>query len=91
MSPLALAIWIMDDGAKVSSGLKISSKNFTKNEVENLAILLRNKYGFKVSIISAGSINQYNLYISKNSMKLLAKIVKPYLHPSMYYKLNGYI
>lgn len=91
LSPLALAVWLMDDGGKVSSGLKIATNSFSKEEVEYLATLLRNKYGFKISVISAGHINQYNLYFSKSSMKLLAQIVKPYLHPSMYYKLNGSI
>jgi LAGLIDADG DNA endonuclease family len=81
----------MDDGGRVSSGLKIATNSFTKNEVEYLSTLLKNKYGFKVSVISAGKLNQYNLYFSKSSMNLLAQIVKPYLHPSMYYKLNGYI
>jgi ubiquinol-cytochrome c reductase cytochrome b subunit len=91
LSPLALAVLIMDDGVKVSSGLKIATNSFSKSEVEELAILLRNKYGLKVSIISAGYINQYNLYFSKSTMKTLAQIIKPYLHTSMYYKFNGYI
>jgi ubiquinol-cytochrome c reductase cytochrome b subunit len=91
LSPLALAVWIMDDGGKISSGLKIATNSFSKSEVEYLATLLRNNYGLKVSVISAGYINQYNLYFSKSSMKILAQIVKPYLHTSMFYKLNGYI
>jgi hypothetical protein len=45
----------------------------------------------KVSVVKAGALNQYNLYISKKSMKDLAEIIKPYIHPSMYYKLNDYI
>lgn len=81
----------MEDGGKVSSGLKIATNSFSNREVEYLAILLRNKYGLKVSVISTGNINQYNLYFSKSTMKILALIVKPYLHPSMYYKFNGYI
>lgn len=91
ISPLALAVWIMDDGGKVSSGLKIATNSFSKDEVEYLASILRNKYSFKVSVNSAGCINQYNLYFSKSTMKLLGEIIKPYLHTSMYYKLNGYI
>lgn len=91
LSPLALAIWIMDDGGKVSSGLKIATNNFSLNEVEFLAKILRNKYNLKTSIIKTGSLNQYNLYISKSSMNDLVEIIKPYLHNSMYYKLNGYI
>jgi len=28
LSPLALAIWVMDDGAKVSSGIKLGTNGF---------------------------------------------------------------
>lgn len=91
LSPLALAIWISDDGAKVSSGLKLCTNNFTFEEVNLLALVLRNKYDLKVSVIKSGYDNQYNLYVSKKSMEKLAFIIKPYLHPSMYYKLNDYI
>jgi ubiquinol-cytochrome c reductase cytochrome b subunit len=91
LSPLALAVWIQDDGGKVSSGLKIATNSFSYDEVEFLAKLLRDKYNLKVSVIKTGHINQYNLYISKSSMKNLVNIIKPHLHPSMYYKFNGYI
>jgi len=46
LSPLALSVWIMDDGgcyARVSSGLKIATNNFSLNEVEFLANILRKK------------------------------------------------
>lgn len=91
LSPLALAIWIQDDGAKVSSGLKLSTNSFTYQEVKFLAEVLKDKYKFKVTVNKAGALNQYVLYFSKNSMTDLASVVKPYMHPSMYYKLNGYI
>lgn len=91
LSPLALAIWIQDDGGRVSSGLKISTNSFTYEEVKFLAEVLKDKYKFKVTVNKAGALNQYVLYFSKNSMGDLAKVVKPYMHPSMYYKLNGYI
>jgi len=91
LSPLALAVWIQDDGGKVSSGLKIATNSFTYDEVNFLAKILREKYNLKISVVKAGALNQYNLYISKSSMKNLAEIIKPYLHSTMYYKLNGYI
>lgn len=90
LSPLALAIWIMNDGALVSSGLKLTTNNFDKKDVEFLRKVLNNKYSFKASVISTGVPNQYNIYISKASMPLLSSIIKPYMHPSMYYKLNGH-
>ena len=91
LSPLALSVWIMDDGGKVSSGLKIATNNFSFEEVKYLAFILRKKYNLKTSIIKTGALNQYNLYISKTSMRDLVEIIRPYLHTSMYYKLNGYI
>lgn len=91
LSPLALAIWIQDAGGKVSSGLKISTNSFTYEEVKFLAEQLKDKYKFKVTVNKAAGLNQYELYFSKNSMSDLSKVVKPYMHPSMYYKLNGYI
>lgn len=91
LSPLALSVWIMDDGGKASSGLKIATNNFSFNEVKFLANILRKKYKLKTSIIKTGALNQYNIYISKTSMKDLVEIIRPYLHNSMYYKLNGYI
>lgn len=102
LSPLALAIWIMDDGGKVSGGLKLSTNNFTKEEVLLLCNILNNKFDLKTTVQSAGvnrfknfteDINkdQYILYISKFSMLKLIEIVGPYIHPSMKYKLNGYL
>lgn len=32
LTPLALAIWIMDDGAKLGKGLKFSTNSFTYDE-----------------------------------------------------------
>ena len=81
----------MDDGGKASSGLKIATNSFSLDEVENLANILRKKYNLKTSVIKTGALNQYNLYISKTSMKYLVEIIKQYFHTSMYYKLNGYI
>lgn len=91
LTPLALAIWIMDDGGLVSSGLKLSTNSFKKEDVDFLCNILNNKYKLKASTVSAGVPNQYNIYISKYSMPLLASIVRPHMHPSMYYKLNGHL
>lgn len=81
----------MDDGGLVSSGLKFATNSFTKNDVESLCKILITKYNLQASVVSAGVPNQYNIYISKDSMPLLASIVGPYMHTSMYYKLNGHL
>ena len=91
LNPLALSVWIQDDGGKSGSGLKIATNNFSYEEVLFLADILRKKYNLKVSVLKSGVLSQYVLYISKSSMNNLIEIVKPYFHPSMYYKLNGNI
>jgi ubiquinol-cytochrome c reductase cytochrome b subunit len=91
LSPLALAVWLSDDGGSVGSGFKFSTNSFSLKDDELLCKVLRDKYNLKASIQKTGYSNQYVIYISKISMQNLADIVKPHLHGSMYYKLNGYI
>ena len=88
LTPLALAIWIMDDGAKVSKGLKLSTNSFTFNECLILVKALNYNFNIKASVQSAGSKDQYILYIWKESMNDLINIVSPYIIPEMKYKLN---
>jgi hypothetical protein len=88
-TPLALAVWIMDDGCKIKDrGLKFSTNSFSLKEVKFLAELLENKFELKTSIHKTGAINQYNIYIHKSSMPKLIEIVEPYIHPTMLYKIK---
>lgn len=91
LSPLALAVWASDDGSRLNSGFKFCTNSFSYEDVEFLCKILRDKYNLKVSIQKTGATNQYIIYISKYSMQNFADIIKPHLHKSMYYKLNGYI
>ena len=87
LTPLALAIWIMDDGAKVGKGLKFSTNSFNYNECLILVKALNDNFNIKASIQSAGSNNQYIIYIWKESMVNLRNIVSPYIIPEMKYKI----
>ena len=87
LTPLVLAIWIMDDGAKVGKGLKFCTNSFSYKDSLYLATLLFEKYNLKSSVHSAGAINQYNVYVWKASMPNLRAIVDPYIVPSMRYKI----
>lgn len=90
-SPLALSIWIMNDGGKVGSGLKLATNNFTLKEVEYLILLLKNIYNIESTIHKTGKDDQYAIYILYKSMPTLVNIVKPYIIPSMKYKFGKYI
>ena len=87
LTPIALAIWIMDDGAKVGKGLKFSKNSFTYDECIYLINVLYNKYNLKASVQSAGTKDQYIIYIWKESISDLYNIVSPYIIPEMKYKI----
>jgi len=87
LTPLALAVWIMDDGSKIGKGLKFSTNSFTYNECIYLVYVLHKKFNLKASVQSAGCKDQYIIYIWKQSMDDLFKIVSPYIIPEMKYKI----
>ena len=87
LTPLALAIWIMDDGSRVGKGLKLSTNNFTKDECFTLISILENNFNLKATVQSAGAKDQYIIYIWKESLDKLRNIVLPYIIPQMKYKI----
>jgi len=88
LNPLSLAIWLMDDGGVHPSGMIFSTYNLKLYEIELLQVALKNKFNLDSNIQSrkAGLI----IYIPKNELPKLSLIVKKFMIPSMYYKLNGY-
>lgn len=86
LTPLALAIWIMDDGTWKKSGVRIATNSFTKKEVELLSSALYKKFNLCCSLhIYNGN---YQLYIKQKSLPLLKELVLPYIIPNMHYKLG---
>jgi hypothetical protein len=82
----------MNNGCKVGSGLKLSIDNFKYSDLIFLISLFYNKFSLKVSIQSGNNkSDQYVIYILAESMFTLVNIVKPYIIPSMKYKLGKYI
>lgn len=88
LSPKALAIWIMDDGGKSKAGIKISTESFCLEGVSRLQKAIFEKYGIHCTI--QRHKKKYLLYFPKSSLKTLSEVVKPFMIPDMYYKLNGY-
>lgn len=79
LTPLAFAVWIMDDGTKSSYGLRLCTNCFTYQEHLLLCNALKKRYNLKCSAILVGN-NQYNVRIhsTKQSMLIVAKLLKPY-------------
>lgn len=87
---LTLAIWISDDGTfvKSSGGVRIACNSFSLIEVGYLKTILTNKFDLDCTIQKIQIKNQYSIYIKKNSIDKLEKLILPYLHVSMHYKLG---
>lgn len=68
LTPLALAVWIMDDGCWVNSGVRIATNCFTFSEILN--DILKNKYKLDTTIQSIWVLpnnkDRYSIYIKKN-------------------------
>lgn len=88
LTPLALAVWVMDDGTAAGRGLKIATHCFEKEEILFLCEVLNQKYQLYARPNRDG--NQFVIYIPKAGMPVLGRLISPYVVPSMHRKLNGY-
>ena len=83
LTPLALAVWIMDDGGFANYGLRIATNSFKLTEVELLQDVIKSKYNLETTIQNIYIKDQYSIYIKKKSVNNLRNIVRPYIHFSM--------
>lgn len=93
LSPLAIAIWFMDDGSiksKRHRGLILNTQSFTKRECQRLIEVLRKKFGIETKLRpqTREGKKRYQLYILGVTVKRFVEIVNPYILPSMKYKLG---
>jgi ubiquinol-cytochrome c reductase cytochrome b subunit len=89
LTPLALAIWFMDDGSRLGNSVKIATNCFTFEEVNLLCKVLESKYNIIATPNKSGKNKGHVIHIHVNSMKLFTNLIKPYLLPSLYYKLGS--
>ncbi len=100
LTPLALAVWYMDDGCFVlrSKGLQERTQGFSgRIEIcveamspgsrERLIQHLRDSYGLDISLRSRGRLRRATLLFTTSATAKFQKLVAPYVHPSMDYKL----
>lgn len=88
LTPMAIAIWIMDDGGWANPGVRISTYNFSLDEIKFLVSLLKKLYNLNCTIQILKNGIQSSIYIKKESIPKLTEIVLPYMHNSMYHKLG---
>jgi recombination protein RecA len=100
LTPLALAIWYMDDGgftvrskgvqARTAGGtgrIDICVEAMSPGSRERLASYLRDTYGLQVKLQCRGAREVSVLQFSTSSSEKFQQLIAPYIHPSMEYKL----
>jgi hypothetical protein len=85
-----LAILIMDEGCYIKDrGIIIATLSFTYEEVLFLCNILDKNFNLKTTIQKGHLIgNTFQIYIVKDSIPHLISLIKPYMVPSMLYKLG---
>jgi recombination protein RecA len=100
LTPLALAIWYMDDGyftlrskgvqARTEGGsgrVEICVDAMTIGTRDRLVDYLRDTHGLDVKLISRGKRASQVIQFTTEASAKFQQIVAPYVHPSMAYKL----
>ena len=77
----------MGDGQRREYGLVLCTDSFTLEEVVRLVNVLILRYNLKCTL-HVNKKNYNRIYISRKSLSDLIIIIKPYIVPSMYYKLS---
>lgn len=88
LTPRSLAYWYMDDGCLKNPTFALSTANFSLEEHQLLQSIFYNNWGIKTSIQGLGSKSGYlSLYIPVSSSQKFLELIKPFIVPSMRYKL----
>ena len=89
MDPIVLAYLIQGDGNfdKSRNRVRIYTNSYQKLEVENLALAIKTKLNIYTAPLHDRK-DQWILTIGANNLDLLRKIVIPYFHLTMLYRLG---
>jgi predicted transcriptional regulator len=84
LEPLGLAVWFMDDGYKHSNSISIATNCFAHSELEQLVIILKNKFNLHFTICDSTKV----IHLSAKDLCIFINLVEPYIHPDCAYKIN---
>ena len=100
LTPLALAVWYMDDGSFTvrSKGVQVRTQGgsgriticveaMSPGSRDRLVQYLRDTHGLDVKLVPSGARRKAVLVFTTAASAKFQKLVAPYVHPSMEYKL----
>ena len=86
-TPLALAVWIMDDGSYSKGIIDISTYSFSLQEICYLQECFKKKFKIETTFYKDRD-KGYRMYCRKKETNKLISIIYPYIIPSMMYKIG---
>ena len=87
ISPLVLAVWIMDDGSYSKGRIDISTYSFSLEEINTLQESIKKVFGVRANY-HRDRDKGFRMYFNKENTKKLIEIIRPYIIPSMMYKIG---
>ena len=86
---VSLAHLIMGDGnyLKERNIIRIYTNSYIQSDVISLSNIMKENLSINSKVIHDRN-NQYIIVIEKDNIDLIRKIILPYIHPSMLYKLG---
>ena len=79
----------MDSGRLTKQGVMLNTNAFKYNEIVILTSILNRIFKLETIIQKlSNEEDKYSINIKSNSIPLLIKIVQPYIHPTMLYKIG---
>ena len=87
LNPLALAVWIMDDGGNNRNHIDISTYSFALSEIHLLQNVLKSEFGLSAKYYRDRN-KGFRMYFNVSETKNLIDIVQPYIIPALRYKIR---
>lgn len=93
ITPFSVAVWFMDDGFASRRHLVFATESFTEPELARLQNMFKNKFNIYTSLWfssyrKGSNQKMYKIAILRKSVDDLAGMIRPYIIPSMMYKLD---
>lgn len=88
LSPISLAIWIMDDGHYYNNAVFLNTQSFKSNEIDLLILALAKIEISSKAIRVPNKLEQWRIFIPAHNLTKLQNIVIPHMTKTMLYKIG---
>lgn len=85
LTPKMIAVWFMDDGSNTKESCTLNTHGFQEKEQLDIVNFLKNKYNTNATLTK--DRQKFKLRIGRSEYQKFFSLVKPYIIPSMTYKI----